>query len=148
MTSNVCFQPISVKCKENDLDRKYWLLGGPAENASLPTISQIMKLMILFHLQTLGAGHHIPSFLNFCIIKFWKIFTVFLNVQFFVCVTFFFTGKRSECKNYECDSLDNSIPYKMMFQPPRSKTVAEDAFLVAKVEFFKGGGEHIITWQY
>ena len=70
LTSNVCFQPISVKCKENYLDRKYRLLGGPAENASLSTISQIMKLTILFHLQILGAGHHIPSFLNFCIIKF------------------------------------------------------------------------------
>ena len=31
----------AVKRKENDLDRKYRLLGGPAENASSPTISQI-----------------------------------------------------------------------------------------------------------
>ena len=27
--------------KENDLHRKYMFLGGPAENASYPTISQI-----------------------------------------------------------------------------------------------------------
>ena len=30
-----------LKYKENDLDRKYRLLWGPAENVSLPTISQI-----------------------------------------------------------------------------------------------------------
>ena len=37
----VSFQPFSVTCKENDFDGKYMLLGGPAENASSPTISQI-----------------------------------------------------------------------------------------------------------
>ena len=46
--------------KENDLVLKYRLLGGRAENASSPTISQIeQNFMILFHLQTLGAGGHI-----------------------------------------------------------------------------------------
>ena len=37
----VCFLTFSVKHKENDLHRKYWLFGGPAENLSSPTISQI-----------------------------------------------------------------------------------------------------------
>ena len=65
------FPRFSVKRKENDLDRKYRLLGGPAENASSPTISQIeqndrTKWMVLFNLQTLGAaGRHIPSFFIF-----------------------------------------------------------------------------------
>ena len=40
---NVCFQAFSVKRKENDLDRKYMLLGGPAENAYSNTISQIQQ---------------------------------------------------------------------------------------------------------
>ena len=31
----------SVQRRENDLDRKYRLLGGPAENASSPTILQM-----------------------------------------------------------------------------------------------------------
>ena len=30
----------------------------------------------------------------------------------------------------------------------RSKTVGEDAFLVAKMLFFSGGEKHIITSQY
>ena len=38
---NVCIQAFSVKREENDLDGKYWLSGGPAENASSVTISQI-----------------------------------------------------------------------------------------------------------
>ena len=37
----VCFQTFSVKHKENYLHRKYRLFGGPAENLSSPTISQI-----------------------------------------------------------------------------------------------------------
>ena len=37
----VLFQTFSVKRKENDLHIKYTFLGGPAENASSPTISQI-----------------------------------------------------------------------------------------------------------
>ena len=37
----VCFYASSVKRKENDMDGKYRILGGPAENASSPTFSQI-----------------------------------------------------------------------------------------------------------
>ena len=37
----VCFETFSVQRKENDLHRKYRFLGGPAENLSSPTISQI-----------------------------------------------------------------------------------------------------------
>ena len=41
VSPTVCFLTFSVKRKENDLYRKYTFLGGPAENASSPTISQI-----------------------------------------------------------------------------------------------------------
>ena len=39
----VCFETFYVKCKENDLHRKYRLFGGLAENQS-STISQINKI--------------------------------------------------------------------------------------------------------
>ena len=44
------------------------LEGGKQSNFTDTT-----KLLILFHLQTLGAERHIPSFLNFLIIKFRRI---------------------------------------------------------------------------
>ena len=37
----VGFETFSVKRKENDLHRKYWLFWGPVENLSSPTILQI-----------------------------------------------------------------------------------------------------------
>ena len=37
----VCYLIFSVKRKENHLHKKYTFLGGHAENASCPTISQI-----------------------------------------------------------------------------------------------------------
>ena len=64
----VCFKTFSVKHKENDLHRKYTLFEGPAENLSSPTISQIEQkivVMIVFHLQSLGAECHRQHFLNF-----------------------------------------------------------------------------------
>ena len=39
--SKVSFKTFSEKRKENELHRKYTLLGGPAENPSPPTISEI-----------------------------------------------------------------------------------------------------------
>ena len=44
----VCFKTFSVKCKENDLHRKYRLFGGHAENVSSPTISQIEENWLLY----------------------------------------------------------------------------------------------------
>ena len=41
LPANVCFKTFSVKRKENDLDKKYRILGGIAEIAPSPTISQI-----------------------------------------------------------------------------------------------------------
>ena len=41
LQANVCFLAFSVKREENDFDRKYRLLGGPAENTSSSTISLI-----------------------------------------------------------------------------------------------------------
>ena len=68
--------------------------------------------MILFHLQTLGAGSHFPSF-EFLNNKMLKNILPFLvkNVTFFV----FLMERDRKRKNYECDGLGNSIPYKMMF---------------------------------
>ena len=37
----VCFHTFPVKRKENYFRRKFRLFGGPAENLSSPTISQI-----------------------------------------------------------------------------------------------------------
>ena len=37
----VCFETFSIKHKEKDLYKKYWLFAGPAENLSSPTISQM-----------------------------------------------------------------------------------------------------------
>ena len=65
-------------------------------------------------------------------------------LHFFVCVMFFLLARDRKRKNYECDCLGNSIPYKCLFQAPRVKTV-EDAFLVAKMQFFRGGEKLIIT---
>ena len=66
-------------------------------------------------------------------------------LHFFVCVVFFLLARDRKRKNYECDCLGNSIPYKCLFQTPRVKTVEEDAFLVAKMQFFRGGEKLIIT---
>ena len=44
----VCFRTFSVKSTENDLRRKYRLFGGPEENLSSPTISQIEKNLLLY----------------------------------------------------------------------------------------------------
>ena len=64
-----------------------------------------------------------------------------MNNVYFVFAEFFYWKETENAKNHECDGLGNSIPYKMsVFQPPRSKTVEEDAFLVAKVQFLSGGG--------
>ena len=41
LPANVCFQAFSIKRKENDLDRKYRLLGGPAKMHLVPAISQM-----------------------------------------------------------------------------------------------------------
>ena len=67
-------------------------------------------------------------------------------LRLFVCVVFFYWKEIEIAKKHECDDLGNPMPYKMMFvQPPRSKTVGEDAFLVAKVEFFRRREKHIGT---
>ena len=39
--SKVCFETFSEKREENELHRKYMLLGGPVEKLSSHTISQI-----------------------------------------------------------------------------------------------------------
>ena len=39
----VCFGTFSVTPTGNNLHKKYWLFGGPAENLSSRTISQIER---------------------------------------------------------------------------------------------------------
>ena len=65
LPANVCFYAFSVKRKENDLDRKHRLLGGPAENASSPTISQIEQNLFYFIYKHLEQGVTFQFFLNF-----------------------------------------------------------------------------------
>ena len=40
----VCFETFSDKRKENELHRKYTLVGGPALNLSPPTLLQIKQI--------------------------------------------------------------------------------------------------------
>ena len=61
---------------------------------------------------------------------------------FFLFVLRFFYWK--EIENVKTTNLTVyaiQFPTKCLFQPNRSKTVGEDAFLVATVQFFRGGGK-------
>ena len=59
---------------------------------------------------------------------------------------FFLIERDRKLKKYECDRLAIQFPTKWcLFQQPRSKTVGEDAFLVAKVQFFRRREKHIVT---
>ena len=72
------------------------------------------KLMILIHLQRLGAEHHWSFLLNYCKIKFRKRFFKILCLYiFFLCV--FLLETDGKWKNYACTGLGNSIPQKIMF---------------------------------
>ena len=67
---------------------------------------------------------------------------MFLKFYFFRVLCFFLLELYRKRKIYECDGLGNPIPYKMMFvsaTQPGKKNVWEDAFLVAKVLFFREG---------
>ena len=68
-----CFKTFSVNRKNNYLHRKYRLLGGPGENLSSPNLTDRTKFMILFHLQTLGAGRDVETSLKFRILNFGEI---------------------------------------------------------------------------
>ena len=66
LPANIFFFSFSVKRKENDSDRKYRLKGGSCRKCiSVNNFTDGRKFMILFRLQTLGTGRHIPIFLNF-----------------------------------------------------------------------------------
>ena len=151
MPANVCFWAFSVKCKENDSDKKYRLLGGQKICIFTQNFTDRIKLMILFHLKPPGARHYIPIFFNFWIIKFWKNIKKFFieNVTLFLFVLCF--SYRKEIKNAKTTNvmvLAIQFLTKCLVYPLRSKTVGEDAFLVVKVKFFRGGEKHIIAWQY
>ena len=55
-----------TNCKEN-----IRFLGGSCRKC-IYNFTDITKWLILFHLQTVGAGRHISSFLNFWKIKIWE----------------------------------------------------------------------------
>ena len=104
----------------------------------------------LFHLQTLGAEHHIPSFFNFWIIKFRKLKKLKLeNVMYFRLCSVFLLERDQKCKNYECDSLCNPIPYKIMFVIVSAtldslvKNCWRRCIFSAKVQFFRGREKHL-----
>ena len=64
-------------------------------------------------------------------------------LRFLFGLRFFLLERDRKHKN-----LGNLIPYKIMYFSAtysRSKTVEEDAFFVAKVQFFRGMEKHIVT---
>ena len=65
---------------------------------------------------------------------------------FFVCVVFFFWNEIENAKTTNVTVLAIQFPTKWyFFQIPRTKTVGEDAFLVGKVQFFRGREKYIVT---
>ena len=85
------------------------------------------KCIILFHLQTQGAD-------NF------KYIYMYLKMfGFFVCIVFFYWNEIENVKttNMTVQAIQ-FLQKDVLFQPPRSKTVGEDVFLGAKVQFFRG----------
>ena len=66
----------------------------------------------------------------------------FLMLGFFVRVVFFYW---KEIENVKTTNVTVSViqfrTKRCLFQPSRSKTIGKNAFLVAKVQFFRGEGE-------
>ena len=107
--------------------------------------------MILFHLQTLGAERHIQSFLNFWIIKFWKIFYnyFFENVTFFRFWSVFLKERDRKRKNDECDDLGNPIQYKIMLvSATQVKICGRRCIFSGQSAIFQEREKHIVTKQY
>ena len=66
-------------------------------------------------------------------------------LSFFVCV-FFYWNEIENAKTTNLMLFAIQLSTKLcLFQSPRSKTVREDAFLLAKVQFFRGREKHIVT---
>ena len=129
------------------MNRKYRLYGGCCRKwIFADNFTDITILMILFHLQKLGAGRHIPGFLNFWIIKFRKILEK-QNWEFYVfsfmCI--FLLERYRKLKHYECDGLGNSIPYKMMFVSASSvKNCGRRWIFRSQSAIFRGSEKHIV----
>ena len=71
------------------------------------------------------------------------------NIQNFAfsCNFFFLFVKDGKQKNEELSCVGNSISYEWCaFQPSRSKTVEEDTFLSAKVNFSRDGKNSNINY--
>ena len=139
----VCFETFSEKRKENELHRKYTLFGGSCRKPiSSHNFIDKTNLMILFHLPWLGAQHHRPVFSNFWIINIWEANELFFS--YFFCVACFYWKEIEYLKNGPVTVSATQFPTKWCpFQPPRSKTVGGDTFLVAKSQLFRRGQKHI-----
>ena len=61
----VCFETFSEKRKENELQRKYMLFGGPAGNLSPPTILQMKQILCIYFIYHDSAHNFTYVFLNF-----------------------------------------------------------------------------------
>ena len=65
--------------------------------------------------------------------------------RFFDCAVFFYWNEIENANLTMC-RLGNPIPNKIVFvSATQVKTVGEDAFSVAKVQFFRGGKHNIIN---
>ena len=107
------------------------------------------KLTILFHLQTLGAGRTIPSFMIFWKIKFCQKIA-FLG--YFLIVLRVFTQKRSKTQqllmilSIQFNFLENDVCFSLLGQ----KLCEKLHFLWPKCHFQGEGKSHqnITNWNY
>ena len=126
------------------MDRKYRLLGGPAENVSSPTNSQIEQNVWFISFTNSGSRALHTQFFELVNVKILKnIYIYILNVTFFRLCCVFLTikslkklklrmwgsGQFNSLQKYLCFShLGQKLWEKMLFM-----------FLVTKVQFFRGG---------
>ena len=150
----VCFATFSVKCKENDLHRKYRLLRGPAKNVS-SIISQIeQNLWLYFIYKALDQSVTGGIFRNFWKINFRKIFLK--NVPhlshfyaYFIKFCIFFTGNRWKTKKIQLlgsrafSSLQNDVCFNHLGQK-----LWEKIYFLQKKCNFSGEGKNTSKQQY
>ena len=127
-----------VKRKENVFHRKYWLLGGSAENASSPIISQIEQIHDFVSFTNTRSRRHIPIFLKFWIINFGKK----MCFCFFVCGVFFYWKEIEKAKTKNVMVLAIQFPRKWcLFQLLRSRNSGRRCISGGQMAIFQGEGK-------